>query len=533
MRPNLVPVLSVFLLAAPLAAQAPTKPPARAMPMADKVPTLVVFITVDQLRADYLTRFGPQLTGGLGRLARGGAFFTNAMLDYATTETAPGHATGMSGRFPSHTGIVSNSLGVYDPAAPVLGSTTGFASPFRFRGGTLTDWLRMKDPRTRAISVSRKDRGAILPLGRSHQSAYWYDPATGSFTTSTYYADALPAWLQVVNARRVPAMQAGTVWRPLLPDSAYAEPDSVPWENFGTDFMFPHPMPVDTAAAIRALPDSPVMDELTLQVALAGMKQTNLGAGPWTDVLAISLSTTDAVGHRYGPDSREMHDMILRLDRALGVFFDSLFAVRDPARVVIALTADHGVAPIPEWYVATSHHAAQRVNLASVALRVDSALVARGADPADFRFEDAMLFVHRAGLERAKVNVDSVVKAFAAEVKALPGVLKVYRTADLPKDTLADPAARRWYHSLPPDYPVELVVVLQQFSVWGTYAPGIHGSPYDYDNNVPVILYGAPFKAGRFSAPSLVVDLAPTLAWVTGTVPADRVDGSVLWSAIP
>ena len=528
MRRTLTTLASAMTLAAPLAAQAP----ARMIPAPGQTPTLVVFITVDQLREDYLTRFAPQFTGGLGRLVRGGAFFTNAMLDYATTETAPGHATGMSGRFPRSTGIVSNTLGVYDPGAPVIGNARAFASPFRFRGGTLTDWLRMKDPRTRALSVSRKDRGAILPLGRSHQDVFWYDGASGNFTTSTYYAAALPSWLEAVNGRRLAAAQAGRAWTPLLPDSAYSEPDSVVWENFGTNFMFPHYLPADTAAAMRALPDSPYMDELTLQVALTGMKQLNLGAGTWTDVLAVSLSTTDAVGHRYGPASREMHDQILRLDRALGAFLDSLYAVRDPAHVVVALTADHGVAPIPEEYVLQEHKPAQRVDLSSVALRMDTALAARGADPEDFRFEDAMLFVNRAGLMRAKIDVDSVVRAFSAEASKVPGVLKVYRTADLAKDTARDPSARRWYHSLPPDYPVELVVVLQPFSVFGTYAPGIHGSPYDYDNRVPVIMYGAPFKPGQYAAPSLVVDLAPTLAWVTGTVPTDRVDGKVLWTAL-
>ena len=521
---------SSALLATLAAAAASAQAAPRPMPA--QPPALVVFITVDQLREDYLVKYAPQFTGGLARLVRGGAFFTNAMLDYATTETAPGHSTGMSGRYPMHHGIVSNSLGVFDPESPVIGNPRAFASPFRFRGGTLMDWLRMKDPRSRAISVSRKDRGAILPLGRSHQEVYWYDGSNGTFTTSTYYTDTLPPWLRALNAKRLPAMQAGKVWTPLLPDSAYAEKDSVVFENFGTDFMFPHPMPADTAAAIRALTESPYMDELTLQVALTGVKQTNLGVGPWTDILAISLSTTDAVGHRYGPDSKEIHDMILRLDRMLGTFFDSLFAVRDPAHVVIALTADHGVAPMPEWTLTTQHTPAQRVNLDGIAARIDTALAKRGANPDDFHFEDEMLFVRREALTRAGVNVDSIVREFAAAAAATPGVQKVYRRADLAKDTLIDAAARRWYHSLPSDFPVELVVVLKPFSVFGTYAPAIHGSVHDYDNHIPVLFYGAAFKPGQYSAPTLLVDMAPTLAWVTATVPTDRVDGSVLWSAL-
>ena len=521
-----------FVLVAPSYGQKAPKSAVRPLPSGKDIPTLVVFLTVDQLREDYLVKYAPQFTGGLARLVRSGAFFTNAMLDYENTETAPGHATGMSGRFPRSTGIVSNSRGVYDPQAPVIGSATTFASPFRFRGGTLTDWLRIKDARTQALSVSRKDRGAILPMGRAHQSVYWWDPASGRFTTSVYYADTLPSWLAAYNARRIPASYAGTVWNPLLPDSAYAESDSVVYENFGTDFMFPHPLPADTAAAVRALTDTPVMDVLSLQVALHGLKQLNLGAGAWTDVVAVSLSTTDAVGHRYGPDSKEMHDQILRLDRALGAFFDSLFAVRDSTRIVIALTADHGVAPIPELYAATTHHAAQRVDLASVAKRYQKALTERGADPSDFVFEEAMLWVQRPSLQRAGINVDSLEKAFVAEVRALPGVARVDRLAELAKDSTRDPIARRWLHAVPPDYPVEIVVTLQPYSVWGTYAPGIHGSPYDYDNLVPVVLWGAAIKPGHYALPSRVVDLAPTLAWITATVPTDKVDGSVLWSAL-
>ena len=531
MRPLAITLLC-FALVAPAAAQKAPKGTARRLPSGKDVPTLVVYITVDQLREDYLVKYAPQFTNGLGRLVRGGAFFTNAMLDYENTETAPGHATGMSGRFPRSTGIVSNSRGVYDPQAPVIGNATMFASPFRFRGGTFIDWLRIKDARSQALSVSRKDRGAILPMGRAHQSVFWWDPASGRFTTSTYYADTLPTWLAAYNARRIPAQYAGTAWKLLLPDSAYAEPDSIVYENFGSDFLFPHPLPADTAAAIRALTDMPVMDELTLQVALRGVKAMNLGAGTWTDVVAISLSTTDAVGHRYGPDSREMHDQILRLDRALGAFLDSLYAVRDSTHIVIALTADHGVAPIPEYYTVTTHKAAQRVDLASLTKRYQQGLAARGADPDDFVFEEAMLWVHRAALQRVGIDVDSLEKAYIAEVRALPGVARVDRLADLAKDSARDPIARRWLHAIPADYPIEIVVTLKPYSVWGSYAAGIHGSPYDYDNRVPVVIYGAEVKAGHYDAPSLVVDLAPTLAWITGTIPTDRVDGSILWSAL-
>ena len=145
-------------------------------------PTLVVFFTIDQMRPDYLPRFDKQLTGGLARLYRNGAVFDNAYQDHAITETAPGHSATLSGRFPRSTGITTNSLGVEDNRAPLLGGGGPGASPFRFRGTTLIDWMRVADWRSHALSISRKDRGAILPLGRAHEQVFWYAP--DRFTTS-------------------------------------------------------------------------------------------------------------------------------------------------------------------------------------------------------------------------------------------------------------------------------------------------------------------------------------------------------------
>ncbi len=333
---------------------------------APQPPTLVVFFTVDQLRPDYLDRWRGQFTGGLARMLQGGAVFLNGFQDHANTETAPGHAATLSGRFPRSTNIVSNTRGVFDPQSPSIGPGAIPASPFLFRGGTLIDWMRNRDPRSRALSVSRKDRGAILPLGRAHQQAYWYALDT-RFTTSTYYADTLPTWVKQFNARGVPLRYAGKEWVPLLPDSAYPEADSVPAESNGRDFMFPHTLPADQAAAARLFPDFPWMDETTLSFALEGLRQLNLGRGPAPDLLAISLSATDEIGHRYGPDSRELHDQVIRLDRMLGTFLDSLFQLRDSSRVLIALTSDHGVQSFPQLYTARTGEPAFRVDLSGIA----------------------------------------------------------------------------------------------------------------------------------------------------------------------
>ena len=275
-------------------------------------PRLVVVITVDQLRPDYLVRWRPQLTGGFSTLLADGAVFTNAFQDHGVTETAPGHSTVLSGRWPAHTGIVRNAEGVLDSTTPLLGVAGPGASPRRFRGTALFDWLQAADTTSRALSVSRKDRAAILPIGRARAHVYWYQ--SGMFTTSRYYTDTLPIWVQTFNALRVPQQAAGTRWTLLRADSLYHEPDSEPWENGGRGVAFPHALPADSAGAAAAFIGVPQMDSLTLAFALAGVEALRLGRRGPTDLLAVSLSTTDAIGHAFGPDSREIHDQVLRLD---------------------------------------------------------------------------------------------------------------------------------------------------------------------------------------------------------------------------
>jgi len=497
-------------------------------------PKLVVFLTVDQFRPDYLDRWASQLSGGLARLSKHGAFFTNAYQDHGVTETAPGHSVTMAGRFPRSTGILRNSAGVEDPQAPLLTSRDPGASPFRFRGSVLIDWMRLDDPRSRALSISRKDRGAILPLGRAKQSVFWYATSNGEFTTSRYYGDTLPAWIRRVNARRVPQRLAGQSWTLLLPASSYAEPDSEPEEHAGIDFTFPHVLPSDTIRAGAELPSTPWMDRLTLDAALEGLEALSLGHGPQPDLLAISLSATDYVGHRYGPDSREQHDNILRLDRNLGAFIDSLYKLRDSSTIVFALTADHGVTSFPEVIARRNRRAAPpRYDLRQPVAELHTALSSAGMDPEAIALDGTVVVVDRDAFRRARVNAEPILSRFVSAVRRQPGIARVDRVRDLAaRDTLHDAIARRWLHMIPPDVPVEYVVT----PVQGAYPTGAtiaeHGSPYDDDAHVPVIFYGAGIRPGRFAERALVADMAPTLARLIGVVPTERLDGRVLQRAL-
>jgi len=497
-------------------------------------PRLVVFFTVDQMRPDYLDRWARQLTGGLGRLSQRGAFFPNAYQDHAITETAPGHASTMSGRFPRSTGIVRNTAGVEDPQAPLLTSRDPGASPYRFRGSTLIDWMRNHDARSRALSISRKDRGAILPLGRAKQSVFWYATSNGEFTTSRYYADTLPTWVRRVNARGVPRSLAGQSWTLLLPAREYAEPDGVPQENAGHEFVFPHVLSGDPARAASELPATPWMDRFTLDAALEGVQALDLGRGPQTDLLAISLSATDYVGHRYGPDSREQHDNVLRLDRALGAFIDSLYKLRDSSTIVFALTADHGVTSFPELVAQrTGRKPPPRYDVGTSLRTLRAMLHGAGVDEDAVEFDGTLVIVDRTAFARVSLDPDPLLARFATSVRQRPGIARVDRVRDLAqRDTLRDAVSRRWLHMLPPDAAVEYVVT----PVQGAYPAGAqiaeHGSPYDDDARVPLIFYGAGIRPGRIADRALVVDAAPTLAHVIGITPFERLDGRVLTRAL-
>jgi predicted AlkP superfamily pyrophosphatase or phosphodiesterase len=500
-------------------------------------PKLVVVITVDQLRPDYLTRWKGQLTGGLAQLMTEGAFFTEGYQDHAVTETAPGHATILSGMWPAHTGIISNVEGVLDSTASLLGTTGPGASPKRFRGTTLFDWLKAADPTARALSVSRKDRGAILPIGQSKQQVFWYQ--SGLFTTSRYYADSLPSWVQAFNARRLPFKAANTTWSLLLPDTAYKETDNEPWENNGGDLVFPHRLPADSILAAAAVAGVPAMDSLTLLFALEGLNALRLGRRG-TDVLAVSLSTTDAIGHTYGPDSREIHDQVLRLDRYLSWFLKRLTDRVGRDNVVVMLTADHGVTPFPERTRTKIGGAAYRVLLDTLITAVNrdlDRLAGAGTAPRQWlEFDTGMLFLRDNGRFAATgVKTDSILDALTTRILRIQGVARVIKPADLPRaDTASDPVARRWLHHLPPDAGVVLTVTLQPGSVWDipNVPIAMHGQPSEDDAHVPIMFWGRGVRRGSYAGRTNTVDIAPTLAVLLGVSPLSLVDGHARTEAL-
>ncbi|MDQ2767267.1 MAG: alkaline phosphatase family protein [Gemmatimonadota bacterium] len=497
-----------------------------------RLASLVVFIAIDQMRPDYFERFRSQLTGGLGRIRSQSAFFTHGQQNHANTETAPGHSTMLSGREPTHTGIVSNDRGVPDPTATLIDAKGPGASPRRFLGTTLYDWMLARDPRSRVLSVSRKDRGAILPVGRAVGSVFWY--ADGGFTTSRYYADTLPKWVTEFNAQHGADALAGTAWTLLRPKADYPEPDSMPYEHGGGDFLFPHAFPATAKEVRDQLSSFPWMDSLTLAFALRGTRELSLGNGDAPDLLSISLSTTDAVGHAYGPDSREMHDHLLRLDRWLGVFLDSLGTMVPADRIVLALTADHGVTSFPEYLTSVKHVNAGRISLDDVAHGISATLATRYHADFGVEFGNGLLSADTTALRARGLDIDSLARAIATQLRGRSGVAHVYTPRMLTRATVADINALRWRNAIPRDVGWLVSVVASANFVWSSgKLSAEHGTLNDLDVGVPMAFMGAHIPPRTIQRAVNTVDIAPTLAAYLGLRPSERLDGAVLREVVP
>lgn len=516
---RLAPLALLALLPVGAAAQAAPRKDAR----------LVLMLTVDQMRGDYLDRFKADLTGGFARLATQGIVFTDGRQDHAMTETAPGHSTILSGRSPSHTGIVSNTRGVPDASYPLLESTGTGASPAKFQGTTLADWMLARDPATRILSVSRKDRGAILPIGRSAADVFWW--SAGKFTTSKWYRDSLPAWVRTVNARNPGQVLAGATWTPLLPAERYTEAEGPPTQLQRRDDRFPHRMPTDPEQAARAMEVFPWMDSLTLATALEGVKALQIGqrGDGKPDLLAISLSTLDVVGHNFGPDSREVHDHVVRLDRWLGAFLTELEKIVPADKVIIALTADHGVTALPETPGAGGKPVGGRAAFVEIGSAAARALENHFRTDFDIEFENGLLTADIAALKARGVNVDSLAESLAKQARSLDGVAAVYTPASLAAAPASEEGARLWKRTIPATQGWLIAGVAKPGWIW-TNRPGwaTHGTTNAPDMHVPIVFLAKGLAPARVARTATTEDIAPTLAALLGVKPTEPVDGSAL-----
>jgi predicted AlkP superfamily pyrophosphatase or phosphodiesterase len=541
-----------------------------------KRPRLVLLIVVDQFRYDYLERFGDLfVANGLRRLMRDGASWTQSNYDHFPTYTAPGHATMMTGAYPAETGIVGNEwpdrvtgkkvTSVSDTSEKLLGGVAGdvASSPRRLLSSTLGDELRLAtNDRAKVIGVSVKDRSAILPAGRHANAAYWFSINSGTMVSSTYYFDQLPAWVAKFNNPRPADQYFGRKWERLLPESEYvkrAGPDSPKWEAVtaaGDTNAFPHTITGGATSPgptfYSAFDHSPFNNDLVLAFAEQAISNEQLGQDDDTDVLTVSFSANDYVGHRYGPYSQEAMDITLRVDRQIEGLLEFVQTKVGLSNTLVAFTADHGVSPIPEHAAAIGLGGA-RVQIRDLLGTIRAAIKARynaggkSPDPTVdyiYKFDDAGLwrdgfmngniYFNYVALERDKIDFEELAQVVGRAALTVPGVARYFTRGQLLRGAISitDPIERRVLHGFYPSRSGDVVLIAEPYKYLGDTLAATHGSPYSYDTNVPTIIMGPGVTPGRYLEPATPADIAPTLAALLGITKPSNATGRVLIEAL-
>jgi predicted AlkP superfamily pyrophosphatase or phosphodiesterase len=516
------------------------------------LPRLILVVSVDQMRFDYLTRFKDLYQGGLRQLNDRGAVFSQALYRHSNTETGPGHAVILSGQHGSHSGIISNSWYdlnlrravnvVDDPGQRALGGKGRSASPANFLGFTLGDVLKQKMAGSKVVGVSMKDRAAILMAGRRADAAYWYETQGGNFVTSTYYMSDVPAWLKDWNNRHVPDSFAGKTWTRLLNDERlyekYAGKDAVEGESDRKDIVFPHPIrgnpPEDRF--YNDLRRTPFMDEIILGAAIKAMKAHSLGKDSTPDVLAVSFSATDVIGHTYGADSQEIMDQMLRLDQTLQKLFQFVGSSVGLENTLVILTADHGSLPLVEVLRAKGIDA-RRASPKELDLPVRQALEKRypGVQGLIAFSESPHYYLDQQVIQKHGIDQKEVEAVISQALLSTGLVEKVYTQSQLlgvpPAD---DPEFQLFRNSFFQPRSPHIIVCPKKYLYIDNYPGGTgHGTPYEYDRHVPIVFMGKGIKTGMYASPCGPEDIAPTLAKMLGLDFPMETDSRLLTEMFP
>ena len=520
----------LLLLIAPACASAPpVDRPARQSP-------LVVVLVVDQMRGDYLEMYGGAFTGGLKRLMTEGTWFRRGAYPYLNTVTCAGHATIGTGALPYRHGMVLNAWWDREAARSVpcttdnlvqnigyMGPTTGGDSASALRVAPLAEQLH-DNTGGRSVALSLKPRSAIGLAGRNPNAVLWFNDRTG-FATSSAFSDTPVPWVQAyIDAHPLEA-DRGKTWDRLLGADAYRGEDDGAGERTpgGWTRLFPHPVGEPAAAFLGQWQRTPLADEYLARMAAHAIDTLDLGRGPGTDFLGVSFSTLDLVGHQYGPASHEVQDVLFRLDRTIGTLLDHLDARLGREGYVLALSADHGVSPIPE------QSGAGRQPASGIITAIDAAL-APLFGPGKYVVHTAYTDVYLAPgvFDKIKASPQASTAVLAA-LRALPGISHAFRADEISDPavrTHADPVRRAAALSYHAPRSGDLIVVPELNWLLST-AAATHGTQHPYDQRVPVIFFGAGVPAGIQNGPATPADIAPTLA-ALANARFKATDGTVL-----
>jgi predicted AlkP superfamily pyrophosphatase or phosphodiesterase len=503
---------------------------------------LVVIISIDQLRYDYLARFDHAFSqGGFRYFLDHGANFTNANYEHGSTITGPGHAVLLSGTYANQNGIVQNNWydrlkkrSVYcveDETATIIGADGRGRSPALFIGSTFGDELRINTGfHAKVVSVSLKDRAAVLMGGKLASAVYWL--ADSNFITSSYYMEDLPEWVEDFNSSGTVSSYFGKYWTRALPGEYYRglDRDNAPYEDdrHGLGRVFPHRITGEDPDAItksyfEAFRTSPFGNETVSLFAQQAVLHEKLGQRGTTDLLCIGFSSNDYVGHRFGPHSHEVFDLIVRMDSLLADLLAFLDTHVGLERCTFVISSDHGSAPIPEYLLAQNHGAdAGRVLPAAVRELCEGALRSRfGIDGGNHLFIERIQGRHvhldiRA-LHARGIPVEDAAETIVDSLLASKEVAYAYTFTELTRGNPATPIGKRIQNSFFSQRSGHVVFSLKPFYLFSSGKFGTsHGSPYSYDTHVPLILMGRGFRPGTYTSAASPADVVPTLSALHG-----------------
>ncbi len=478
-------------------------------------PKLVIGIVVDQMRYDYLYRYwGKYSQKGFKRLIGNGFYYSNAHYNYVPTYTGPGHASIYTGTTPAYNGIAANNwfdrqsgksiYCVSDTSVRGIGASNqaGQASPHYLISSTITDELRFAtNYRGKVIGIALKDRSAILPAGHSANAAFWYDSKTGKWISSSFYLSSLPAWVRQFNDRKLPDQYLEKGWKPLLALLEYTEStkDDKGFEQPLSGEMkpvFPHVLK-RKMTDYGLIPATPWGNKLTEEFAKEAIMNEGLGDDDVTDFLCVSFSSTDYVGHNFGPNSIETEDTYLRLDKQIADFLDFLDKHFNQDDILLFLTADHGGATIPE-YLEEHHIPSGRFDEHTLVQSLKERCRDKYGNGALIRaFMNQQIYLNDTLISKMKLDKNGVVKDLETWLYQYPHIRFVYSANQLQTQNYTTFPAMQVQNGYFPSRSGDIMLVYEPGYINKSYSGTTHGSPYQYDTHVPLLFWGWHVRHGE------------------------------------
>lgn len=490
-------------------------------------PKIVVGMMVDQMRWDFLYRYGQRYgAGGFKRLLREGFSCENTLINYAPTVTACGHSSVYTGSVPAVHGIIDNGWYNRDLKREMYCAEDSTVQPVGIPGKngmsprnmlvtTITDELRLATNfESKVVGFALKDRGAIFPAGHTANAAFWYDGGSGKVVSSSYYMQELPQWVQRFNSLRLPEQYLANGWNTLYPLNTYlqSEADNKDYENtFSHEQqpVFPHQFKGKENGSVRS---TPFGNTLTFEFAKAAIEGYGLGAGKVTDFLAISFSSPDAVGHQFGPNSVEVEDVYLRMDKELETFFTWLDQRFGKNNYLFFITADHGVAHSP-GFLEEKKLPTGLINGKNAIAAVNKALETQFGVPNGVLDVSAyQLYLNRKAFLSRGIDLSVVEKAVVQVLKQQPGIATAIPLSTLGSAAIPEPAKNMFINGYNEERGGDVLIVYKAGWKDGSRKGATHGLWYPYDAHIPLVWMGWGIKPGKTHRTTGMTDIAPTLA---------------------